>query len=184
MACLAGGACNVFPRLACVGALPLVCVSQGSPPAAARRRNSFENPTGVGGVKTRLSPRPRSRILVPTMPFPALNANAVITCTHMGKVTVIPKLPTVTIGGAPALRLTDLLGSLIACAVPPSPSSKPCLTVVAPPPLWASKTVTVGGLPLLIQNPIPSGTTDGVPPLPDKGLMCSFSGAPTVLIGS
>jgi hypothetical protein len=63
-------------------------------------------------------------ILVP-MPFPALNANAVIQCTHAGKVTVIPKLPTVTIGGAAALRLTDVIGSPIICAVPPSPSSKP-----------------------------------------------------------
>ena len=118
------------------------------------------------------------------MPFPALNANAVITCVHMGKVTVIPKLPTVTIGGAPALRLTDVIGSIIACPVPPSPGSKPCLTVVAPPPLWASKTVMVGNLPLLMQMPAPSGTTDGVPPVPNAGLMCTFSGAPTVMVGS
>jgi uncharacterized Zn-binding protein involved in type VI secretion len=118
------------------------------------------------------------------MPFPAVNANAVIQCTHMGKVTVIPKLPTVTIGGAPALRLTDLMGSPIVCPVPPSPGSKPCLTVVAPPQLWASKTVMVGGLPLLMQLPGPSGTTDGVPPIPMAGLICSFSGAPTVMVGS
>jgi len=131
-----------------------------------------------------LSRRPLSRILVATMAFPAINGNAVITCTHMGKVTVIPKQFQVTIGGAPAIRLSDVVGSLVACAVPPSPSSKPCTSVVAPPPLWASKTVTVGGMPLLMQNPIPSGTTDGVPPLPDKGLMCTFGGAPTVLIGS
>lgn len=119
------------------------------------------------------------------MPFPALNANAVIQCTHGGKVTVIPKQFQVTIGGAPALRLTDVLGSPIApCPVVPSPSSKPCLTVVAPPQLWASKTVTVGGMPLLMQMPGPSGTTDGVPPLPMVGLMCSFAGAATVMIGS
>jgi hypothetical protein len=118
------------------------------------------------------------------MPFPALNANAVIQCTHMGKVTVIPKQFQVTIGGAPALRLTDLVGSVIACTVPPSPSSKPCLTVVAPPQVWASKTVTVGGMPLLMQMPGPSGTTDGVPPLPMAGLLCMSPGAPTVMIGS
>jgi hypothetical protein len=52
------------------------------------------------------------------MPFPALNANAVIQCTHGAKVTVIPKLPTVTIGGAPALPLTDVIGSPILCAAP------------------------------------------------------------------
>lgn len=118
------------------------------------------------------------------MPFPALNCNAVVQCTHGGKVTIIPKLPTVTIGGAPALRLTDLMGSPIICPVPPTPASKPCLVVAAPPQMWASKTVTVGKLPLLMQMPAPSGTTDGVPPLPMVGLMCSFSGAPTVMIGS
>jgi len=118
------------------------------------------------------------------MPFPALNCNAVIMCTHGGKVNLIPKSPTVTIGGAPALRLTDVMGSPIVCTVPPTPASKPCLTVVAPPQLWASKTVTVGGLPLLMQMPGPSGTTDGVPPIPMAGLMCAFSGAPTVMIGS
>jgi hypothetical protein len=118
------------------------------------------------------------------VPFPAINANAVLTCTHMGKVTVIPKQMQVTIGGAPALRLTDLMGSVVACMVPPSPSSKPCTSVVAPPQLWASKTVTVGGMPLLMQMPGPSGTTDGVPPLPMAGLMCTFSGAPTVTVGS
>jgi hypothetical protein len=118
------------------------------------------------------------------VPFPALNGNAVIQCTHMGKVTVIPKQFQVTIGGAPALRLTDPMGAVIACPVPPSPGSKPCMTVVAPPQLWASKTVTVGGLPLLMQMPGPSGTTDGVPPVPMAGLICTFSGAPTVMIGS
>jgi hypothetical protein len=120
------------------------------------------------------------------MPFPALNANAVIQCTHMGKVTVIPKQMQVTIGGAPALRLTDVMGAVIAgCANVPTPAgTKPCLTVVAPAQLWASKTVTVGGMPLLMQMPGPTGTTDGVPPLPMIGLMCSFSGAPTVTIGS
>jgi hypothetical protein len=118
------------------------------------------------------------------MPFPALNSSAVVQCPHAtGKVTIIPKLPTVTIGGSPALRLTDLMGSpVVGCAIPPSPSSKPCIAVVAPPAAWASKTVTVGGLPLLMQMPAPNGMTDGVPPGP--GLICAFSGAPTVMIGS
>jgi hypothetical protein len=118
------------------------------------------------------------------MPFPALNSSAVITCTHGGKVTAIPKQMQVTMGGSPALRLTDLMGSPIICTVPPTPSTKPCLTVVAPPQIWASKTVTVGGLPLLMQMPGPSGTTDGVPPVPMAGLICAFAGAPTVMIGS
>ena len=151
--------------------------------ALADPRGRLREPIGAGPEQVGLCAHRTATILV-AMPFPALNANAVITCVHMGKVTVIPKLPTVTIGGAPALRLTDVIGSPIVCPVPPSPGSKPCLTVVAPPPLWASKTVMVGNLPLLMQMPAPSGTTDGVPPVPNAGLMCTFSGAPTVMIGS
>jgi hypothetical protein len=118
------------------------------------------------------------------VPFPAINGSAVIQCIHQGKVNVIPKQMQVTIGGSPAIRLTDVLGSPIVCPVPPSPGSKPCLAVVAPPPLWASKTVMVGGMPLLMQMPGPSGTTDGVPPVPNAGLICSFAGQATVMIGS
>ena len=116
------------------------------------------------------------------MPFPALNSSAKIACLHQGQVTLIPKQMQVTIGGSPALRLMDVPGSLIAgCAFPPSPSTKPCTTAVAPPAPWASKTVIVGGQPLLIQMPGPSPLTDGLPP---ATIMCMFAGQTTVMIGS
>lgn len=118
------------------------------------------------------------------MPFPILNTNAVVTCTHGGKVQLIPKLPTVTIGGAPVLRLGDLALSPVAgpppCPVVPSPGSKPCTMVAADPVNWAQPTVLVGGQPVLVQKGPPGGTTDGVPPVPMAGLMCAFAGQATV----
>jgi hypothetical protein len=97
---------------------------------------------------------------------------------HGGKVTVAPKQTTVLIGGAPALRLTDLPTSPIVCPMPPSPGSKPCTMVGVPPATWAVNTVLVGGVPLLSQMPGPSGLTDGVPPVP---IMCTFAGQATVM---
>jgi hypothetical protein len=114
------------------------------------------------------------------VPFPILNANAVIQCVHMGKVTVIPKQMTVTIGGSPALCLGDIMGSIVACAVPPSPSSKPCTSVVADPINWAQPNVLIGGKPALVMKGPPGGTTDGVPPVPMAGLLCTFAGQATV----
>jgi hypothetical protein len=120
------------------------------------------------------------------MPFPALNGSAVIQCfppPHGGKVTVIPKQFQVTIGGQPALRLADIPGSVVAgCPVVPTPAgTKPCTSVVAPPAAWASKTVMVGGQPLLMQMPAPSPATDSVPP---GTIMCTFAGQATVMVGS
>jgi hypothetical protein len=123
-------------------------------------------------------PQARLRGILGVVPFPALNASAVIQCAHGGKVNVVPKQTTVLIGGSPALRLTDVPTSPIVCAVPPSPSSKPCTMVAVPPASWAVSTVLVGGVPLLSQMPGPSGLTDGVPPGP---IMCTFAGQATVM---
>jgi hypothetical protein len=115
------------------------------------------------------------------MPFPVLNINAVIMCVHGGKVTVIPKT-IIQVGGAPAVRLGDLMGSpIVGCPVVPSPASAPCLAVVADPINWASTKLLIGGLPALIQKPGPGGTTSGVPPVPMAGLMCAFAGQATVM---
>jgi uncharacterized Zn-binding protein involved in type VI secretion len=119
------------------------------------------------------------------VPFPILNTNAIVTCVHGGKVMLIPKLPTVTIGGAPVLRLGDLRLSPTTgpppCPVAPSPGSKPCTMVVDDPIAWAQPTVLVGGQPVLVQKGPPGGTTDGVPPAPMMGLMCTFAGQATVM---
>jgi hypothetical protein len=69
------------------------------------------------------------------------------------------------------------------CSVPPSPSSKPCTAVIADPLNWQNPTVLIGGKPALKQQPGPGGTTDGVPPVPMAGLICSFAGQAMVMIG-
>ena len=115
------------------------------------------------------------------MPFPILTSNAVVQCVHGGVVTLSPKQTSVQIDGGFVMRVGDLVGSPIACPVPPSLGSKPCTLVVADPVNWASPTVTVLGQPVLVQMPAPGGTTDGVPPVPLAGLMCSFAGQTKVV---
>jgi hypothetical protein len=94
---------------------------------------------------------------------PLLNANAVILCSHGGKVSAIPGQVQVLAGGAPVLCVPDLMGAPIAgCPVPPTPATKPCTTVVAVlPPSWSLK-VLVGGKPPYVATLV--GITDGVPP--------------------
>jgi hypothetical protein len=94
---------------------------------------------------------------------PLLNANAVIMCSHGGRVTPIPTQQKVLAGGAPVLCVPDLVGAPIAgCPVPPTPATKPCTTLVAPlPGSWSMK-VLVGGRPAYTAT-LP-GLTDGVPP--------------------
>jgi hypothetical protein len=104
---------------------------------------------------------------------PICNINAVITCPHQaGKVQLIPKQTTVMVGGAPALRATDMPGMpvLPGCPnlpTPGTPTFVPCTAVITPgvPP---STKVMIGGQPALLANatmttnsvvPVPSGTT-------------------------
>lgn len=114
------------------------------------------------------------------MPAPVLNISAEIMCVHGGKVTLIPKQTQVLVGGSPALRTTDVMGSpIIGCPVPPTPTTKPCTTVVseiAIPGVGASAIAMAGGMPLLLQGL--SGVTDGVPP---GTIIVAFAGQTTVL---
>jgi hypothetical protein len=98
---------------------------------------------------------------------PIVTSNAQIMCIHGGQVTLIPKQTSVMISGGMVMCAGDLEGSpILGCPVPPSPGSKPCLTVVSviPPmaPPSASATVKVGGKPVLLATL--QGMTDGVPP--------------------
>lgn len=94
---------------------------------------------------------------------PIVTSNAVITCVHGGQVTIIPKQTQVTIQGGAVLCEPDLVGSpIVGCAQPPSPSTKPCLTVVSTLPGSTSLKVIVGGRPAYVATL--SGVTDGVPP--------------------
>ena len=121
-------------------------------------------------------------ILVP-MPFPALNANAVIQCPHMGKVNVIPKLPTVTIGGAPALRLTDLMGSPIHLC-----GAAVAVLQAVHHRRRAAASVGIedrdGRRAAAAYADARAERHDGRRPAVEAGLICSFSGAPTVMVGS
>lgn len=93
-----------------------------------------------------------------------VNSNATLMCIHGGRVTLTPKQTTVTAGGAPIMRESDIMGSpIIGCAQPPSPGTKPCTAVISIIPMsGTAATVMVGGLPAHTQTL--TGMTDGVPP--------------------
>ena len=93
-----------------------------------------------------------------------MNSNATILCTHGGKVQIVPRQMTVTAGGSPIVRETDLMGApIVGCAQPPSISSKPCTMVVSViPGSGTAMKVTAGGMPAHTQTLM--GMTDGVPP--------------------
>lgn len=94
-----------------------------------------------------------------------VTSNAQIICAHGGRVTLIPRQSRVTIQGGAVLCEPDLVGApIIGCTQPPSPSTKPCTTVVSTLPGSSSPTVTVEGRPAYVQTL--SGITDGVPPSP------------------
>jgi len=94
---------------------------------------------------------------------PIVTSSATILCAHGGQVTLIPKQMQVLAGGAPVLCEPDLVGSpIIGCAQPPSPSTKPCTTVVSTLPGSTSLKVMVGGRPAY--TAALTGLTDGVPP--------------------
>jgi hypothetical protein len=97
---------------------------------------------------------------------PICNVNAVITCPHQtGIAKPVPKQMTVMIGGAPALRITDMPGTPIlpGCTQLPTPGTPafvPCATIVAPAAPGSSK-VMIGGVPALLATD--TMTTSGVP---------------------
>ena len=94
---------------------------------------------------------------------PVLNTNATVLCSHGGRVALIPRQMQVMAGGAPVMCVPDLIGAPIAgCAQPPTPTTKPCTTVVAVFPGSWSMTVMAGGRPVYLGTV--TGLTDGVPP--------------------
>jgi hypothetical protein len=94
---------------------------------------------------------------------PVVTTNATIMCVHGGQVTLLPHQVQVQARGGNVLCEGDLSGApIIGCAQPPSPSTKPCTTVISTLPGSSAPTVTVGGRPVLLATL--SGMTDGVPP--------------------
>lgn len=94
---------------------------------------------------------------------PVITSNAVITCIHGGQVVLVPKQMQVTILGGSVMCEGDLVGSpIVGCTQPPTPSTKPCTTVVSTLPGSSNPFVTVLGRPVHIATL--TGVTDGVPP--------------------
>jgi hypothetical protein len=96
---------------------------------------------------------------------PIVTTNAQILCAHGGQVVLTPRQFVADIAGGMILCEGDLSGApILGCPVPPSPSSKPCTTVVSSLPGSTSLTVSVQGRPAYVATL--SGMTDGVPPAP------------------
>lgn len=94
-----------------------------------------------------------------------LNAAAELLCPHGGRVSILPRQQQVLVGGAPALRASDLLGApIVGCPVAPSPTTVPCTVVAAVFPGSWSSGVLAAGEPVLLQTLI--AITNGVPPGP------------------
>ncbi|HSI79032.1 MAG TPA: hypothetical protein VK919_00130 [Solirubrobacterales bacterium] len=94
---------------------------------------------------------------------PLVTTNAQIFCAHGGRVVLTPRQSTVTIEGGAVLCEPDLIGApIVGCTQVPSPSTKPCTTVVSTLPGSSSPTIAVAGRAVYVQTL--SGLTDGVPP--------------------
>jgi hypothetical protein len=108
---------------------------------------------------------------------PICNVNAVINCPHQsGIVKPIPKQTKVMVGGAPALRITDMAGSLVAGCPAAGPGIKPCTTVPAPAMPGSTKVLIVGQPAMLLTSMM---TSDCTPPVP-SGTIAKFAGQTTV----
>jgi hypothetical protein len=96
--------------------------------------------------------------------MPAIvNSNAAIMCPHGGRVMIVPRQSQILVQGGPALCEPDLVGApIVGCAQAPSPTTKPCTTVISTLPGSSSPRVLVGGRPVYLSTL--SGLTDGVPP--------------------
>jgi hypothetical protein len=98
---------------------------------------------------------------------PICNIKAVIQCPHQGGVArLLPKQTKVMIGGAPALRVTDMPQTPImpGCPNVGSPSQVPCTLIISPatPP---STKVFIAGAPALLATA--TMTSNGVAPVPN-----------------
>ena len=109
---------------------------------------------------------------------PICNVNALFACPHQGGIgKATPKQTQVMIGGAPALRVTDVVGAqfMPGCPNQPTPGTPafvPCLTIVSPgtPP---STKVFIGGLPALLGTA--TMTSNCIAPVPN-GVRVQFPG--------
>lgn len=107
--------------------------------------------------------------------LPICNANAVMTCPHQtGMVMAVPTQATVLVGGAPALRATDVTTWAVApgCTQLPTPATPafvPCAKVMGLG-AGASTRVLIAGQPALLATA--TLVTNGLP-VPTPGLVVS-----------
>jgi hypothetical protein len=94
---------------------------------------------------------------------PVVTSNAVITCTHGGHVTLLPRQEKVSIDGGFVLCEGDLIGAPIVGCAQIGPGLVPCTVIVSTLPGSTSLKVMVSGRPVHVQVPI-IGVTNGVPP--------------------
>jgi hypothetical protein len=113
---------------------------------------------------------------------PICNINAVIQCPHQGGVAkLMPKQSVVNIGGAPAVRATDMPGTPILPGCPNIGTGlAPCATVVSPAMPMSTK-VMIQGQPAMLSTGLM--TTSSVPPVPN-GARVTFPGQTTVIAAS
>ena len=108
-----------------------------------------------------------------------MTSGATIMCIHGGRVQVMPSQQQVTMGGSPVLCEPDLEGKpIVGCAQPPTPSTKPCTTLVKTLPGSTSMRIRVGGKAVYLLTL--SGITDGVPP---GSVMASAAGQTSTSLG-
>lgn len=94
---------------------------------------------------------------------PLVTSTATLTCSHGGRVTLIPRQAKVTIQGGMVMCEPDLVGApIVGCAQPVTPSTKPCTAVIATLPGSFNPLILVGGRPAYLSTL--TATTDGVPP--------------------
>jgi hypothetical protein len=92
-----------------------------------------------------------------------LNTNAVLLCSHGGKVVLRASQTGVEAGNAPVLCVPDLTGaSIVGCPVPRTKYTSPCTQVIVVFGSSWSGHVTVGERPVYISTV--AGITNGRPP--------------------
>jgi hypothetical protein len=104
---------------------------------------------------------------------PICNVNAVVQCPHQGGVVkLVPKQTVVNIGGAPALRATDMPGMAFMPGCPNVGTGLVPCTAVITPAMPASKKVFIQGQPAMLATglmnsncsaPVPNGVTVKLP---------------------
>ena len=131
----------------------------------------------LGGVAI-LRAGPKQRKTVP----PICNINAVIQCPHQsGVAKLMPKQTVVKIGGAFALRATDMPGTPILPGCPNIGTGIVPCSVVVSPAMPASTKVMIQGQPAMLSTGLM--TSNSVAPVMN-GTKVSFPGQTTVIAAS